>query len=206
MSGANVRHTLWERGIIVVQQLLAVETLQTFQNSVPDSLIRQTSKPRGQWTYPCANCSDHLAFNVIRISSYRRDIPFPVDDLFVRRSVVSNKQEHAHDHLSCYSGTLRVGTVQRTCSATETTLEPVTWSSASACGGKPYLRNRDFVLIRSIQVDMATITSQRELYSYRQTHSEPTPAVTQSFNFLAFSKRSAVRYPGWKGVVIRMSA
>ena len=35
--------------------------------------------------------------------------------------------------------------------------------------------------------------------------SEPTPAVTQSLRCLAFSMSSRVRYPGWKGVVMRIS-
>jgi hypothetical protein len=32
----------------------------------------------------------------------------------------------------------------------------------------------------------------------RSTWSEPIPAVMASLSFLAFARRSAVRYPGWK--------
>lgn len=65
-----------------------------------------------------------------------------------------------------------------TCSATETTFEPETSRTWMPCSTA----------------------------ALRSMWSEPTPAVMQSFRFGAFLIKSAVRYPGWKGVVMRTSA
>jgi hypothetical protein len=76
------------------------------------------------------------------------------------------------------------------------------------------LGTRHLVLVRSVEVDVAfNVSSCRlnqifmpyTLFGRARTHSEPTPAVMHNFSFLALAKRSAVRYAGWKGVVIRTS-
>jgi hypothetical protein len=70
--------------------------------------------------------------------------------------------------------------------------------------GSGNLGDGDVVLVGSVQVNVAS----RQLGTLIQvegTYSDPTPAVTASLSFFAFSKRSAVRYPGWKGVVTRIS-
>jgi hypothetical protein len=70
--------------------------------------------------------------------------------------------------------------------------------------GPGNLGDSDVVLVGSVQVDVAG-RQLRILYGRGGAYSDPTPAVTASLSFFAFSKRSAVRYPGWKGVVIKIS-
>lgn len=61
-----------------------------------------------------------------------------------------------------------------TCSATETTFDPVTSAT---------------VILRA-------------LAALRSMWSDPTPAVMQILRFFALAITSAVAYPGWKGVVM----
>jgi len=78
-----------------------------------------------------------------------------------------------------------------TCSATDTTLDPVTSATVTLC------------LLAAFKSMWLVVSS--GAHEGAGTYSDPTPAVTASLSFLAFSKRSAVRYPGWKGVVMRIS-
>lgn len=63
-----------------------------------------------------------------------------------------------------------------TCSATDTTLDPETSATVILCL---------LAALRSMWLSVS--------YSIVHTHSEPTPAVTQSLRFLALSMISAVR-------------
>lgn len=64
-----------------------------------------------------------------------------------------------------------------------------------------YFCDSDLVFVGGVEIDVAKVSQALDL----STYSDPIPAVTQSLSFLAFSKSSAVRYPGWKGVVMRIS-
>ena len=68
------------------------------------------------------------------------------------------------------------------------------------------LGNGELLCVRLVQVDMVRSCRWGERKTRRRRYPDPpTPAVTQSLSFGAFLMRSAVRYPGWKGVVIRIS-
>jgi hypothetical protein len=102
--------------VIKVEEFLAVEGYETSQDTFADSAN--------------SDSSDDFAFDVERVFGDGSDVPFSSGNLFVSRDKVADKSKHGKD--DCLQIQVRLMGLDwgrsgdGPCSATETTLEPVT--------------------------------------------------------------------------------
>ena len=90
--------TLRERGVVVVEELLAVEWLQALEDTEADAAS--------------TDGTDDLALEVERVARDVRDLPLATLDHLVCGHEVAHEQEHAHDDVLGDRGHVRAGDLE----------------------------------------------------------------------------------------------
>lgn len=139
---------------------------------VVQKLLAVKSLETSQDTFTDSSNTDSpndFVLKIVFILGDSSDVPFTSLDLLVGRNEVADEGEDCHDNICGSVSSCRQKPSAQVIlrSATETTLDPVT----SATVIPP------FVLFATL----------------RSTWSDPIPAVTASFSFLALARRSAVK-------------
>lgn len=83
-TATNLLLNLWLQWlVVVVEQLLAVEWLETTQDTLSDTAD--------------SDCANNLVFKIVRVLSNGCHVPFSTCDLLVCRHKVTDKEKDGHD-------------------------------------------------------------------------------------------------------------